>query len=117
MLIGWLFVLRIYVALALFQPYHDLEAGDNQSLKLQRRDRESYPILLREALAPQAKSLTTAPLLVPKLISVTSGKFGHSSISKNVSTGLMQLHRCNDESLISLYQQQSFRAAFKNVHV
>ena len=32
---GWLVVLRIYVALAVFQPYHDLEAGDNQSLKIQ----------------------------------------------------------------------------------
>ena len=28
-----LVVLRIYVALVLFQPYRDLEAGDNQSLK------------------------------------------------------------------------------------
>ena len=26
-------VLRIYVALAVFQPYHNLEAGDKQSLK------------------------------------------------------------------------------------
>ena len=26
-------VLRIYVALAIFQPYRDFEAGDNQSLK------------------------------------------------------------------------------------
>ena len=32
-LVGWLVVLRIYVALAVFQPYSDLEAGDNQSLK------------------------------------------------------------------------------------
>ena len=32
-LVVWLVVLRIYVALALFQPYRDLEAGDNQSLK------------------------------------------------------------------------------------
>ena len=31
--IGWLVVLRIYVALAIFQPYRDLEAGDNQSMK------------------------------------------------------------------------------------
>ena len=29
----WLIVLTIYVALAVFQPYRDLEAGDNQSLK------------------------------------------------------------------------------------
>ena len=30
---GWLVVLRINVALAIFQPYRDFEAGDNQSLK------------------------------------------------------------------------------------
>ena len=36
---GWLVVLRIYVALAVFQPYRDLEAGDtrNQSLKFKWR--------------------------------------------------------------------------------
>ena len=28
--VGWLVVLRIYVALAVFQPYRDLETGDNQ---------------------------------------------------------------------------------------
>ena len=28
-------VLWIYVASAVFQPYHDLEAGDNKSLKIQ----------------------------------------------------------------------------------
>ena len=32
---GWLDVLRINVDLAIFQPYLDLEAGDNQSLKIQ----------------------------------------------------------------------------------
>ena len=55
-LIGWLVVLRIYVALAVFQPYRDLEAGDNQSLKFKWRDRESNP----GPLSPQAKSLTIA---------------------------------------------------------
>ena len=29
-LVGWFVVLRIYVALAIFQLYHDLETGDNQ---------------------------------------------------------------------------------------
>ena len=29
----WLVVLRLYVALVIFQPYRDLEAGKNQSLK------------------------------------------------------------------------------------
>ena len=36
-LVGWLAVWRIYVALAIFQPYRDLEAGDNQSLKFKWR--------------------------------------------------------------------------------
>ena len=31
----WLVVLRINVDLAIFQPFLDLEAGDNQSLKIQ----------------------------------------------------------------------------------
>ena len=35
-----------------FQPYRDLEEGDNQSLKFQWRDRESNPdILLRKQRA------------------------------------------------------------------
>ena len=36
-LVGWLVVLRIYVALAFFKSYRDLEAGDNQSLKIKWR--------------------------------------------------------------------------------
>ena len=56
-LVGWLVVLRIYVALAVIQPYRDLEAGDNQSLKFKWRGGESIP----GPLAPQAKSLTTRP--------------------------------------------------------
>ena len=35
MVVGWLVVLRINVDLAIFQPYLDLEAGGNQSLKIQ----------------------------------------------------------------------------------
>ena len=34
-LVGWLVVLRVYVASAVFQPYRELEAGENQSLKIQ----------------------------------------------------------------------------------
>ena len=49
--------LRIYIALAIFQPYHDLEAGDNQSLKFKWRGQELIP----GPLAPQANSLTTRP--------------------------------------------------------
>ena len=53
----WLVVLRIYVALAVFQPYRDLEAGDNQSLKFKWRGGESN----HGPFASQAKSLTTRP--------------------------------------------------------
>ena len=35
MVFDWLVVLRIYVTSAVFQPYRDLEAGHNQSLKIQ----------------------------------------------------------------------------------
>ena len=57
---GWLVVFRIYVALAVFQPYRNLKAGDNQSLKFKWRGRESNP----GPLAPQAKSLTNRPPLL-----------------------------------------------------
>ena len=57
----WLVILRIYVALAVFQPYRNLVAGDNQSLKFKCCDRESNPV----PLAPQAKGLTTRPPQLP----------------------------------------------------
>ena len=46
--------------LVIFQPYLDLEAGDNQSLKNQVARGEWNP----GPLAPQAKSLTTRPPLL-----------------------------------------------------
>ena len=55
-----LVVFRINVDLAIFQPYLDLEAGDNQSLKIQVASRESNP----GPLAPQTKSLATRPSLM-----------------------------------------------------
>ena len=60
-LIVWLVVLRINVDLAIFQPYLDLEAGDNQSLKIQVARPGSEPWFS----CPQAKSLTTRPPLLP----------------------------------------------------
>ena len=57
-------VLRIYVALVLFQQYRNLEAGDNQSLKFKWRGGELNP----GPLAPQAKSLTIRPSLLLNLI-------------------------------------------------
>ena len=62
--VGWLAVLRIYVAFAIFHPYRDLEAGDNQSLKSLRQDWESNPLL---------------PL---------------SSVTDNASMSLMYLNKC-----------------------
>ena len=52
---GWLVILRINVHLAIFQPYLDLEAGDNPSLKIQ--------VARPGPLASQAKSVTTRPPL------------------------------------------------------
>ena len=43
--------------LVVFQPYRDLEAGDNKSLKFKWRGVESNP----GPLAPQAKNLATRP--------------------------------------------------------
>ena len=60
--VGLLVVLRIYVALAVLQPYQDLEAGDNQSLKFKWRGRELNP----GTFATQTKSLTTRPPPLPK---------------------------------------------------
>ena len=74
-LVGWLVVLKIYVALAVFQAYRDLEAGDNQSLKFKWRGRESNP----GPLAPQSKSLTTRPLPLPTFF----GNIGCYAISQN----------------------------------
>ena len=40
-MVGLLVVLKINIALPVFQPYRDLEAGDNQSLKFKWRGGES----------------------------------------------------------------------------
>ena len=49
-LICWLVVLRIYDTLAVFQPYRDLEVGDDQYLKPKRRDWEWFPDLFLRKL-------------------------------------------------------------------
>ena len=57
-MVGCWFKLRIYVALAVFQPYRVLKAGYNQSLKFKWRGGEWNP----GPLAPQAKSRMVPPL-------------------------------------------------------
>ena len=54
-------LLRIYVALAVFQPYRDLEAGDNQSLKIQVARRGIEPRTSCSASQELNHSATAAP--------------------------------------------------------
>ena len=58
---GWLAVLRINVDLAIFQPYLDLESGDNQSLKIQVARQGVEPQSSWSASQELNHSATTAP--------------------------------------------------------
>ena len=60
--VGWLVVLRINVDLAIFQPYLDLEAGDNQSLKIQVARLENEPQSSCSASQELNHSATAAPM-------------------------------------------------------
>ena len=73
-LVGWLVVLSINVDLAIFQSYLDLEAGDNQSLKIQvaRPGIESRSSC--SATQQLNHSTTTAPHNPPIEKSVSSNK-------------------------------------------
>ena len=66
--IGWLVVLRINVDLAIFQPYLDLEAGDNQSLKIQVARRGIEPRSSCSTSQELNHSATAAPNSSPKWI-------------------------------------------------
>ena len=66
LLVGWLVVLRMNVTLAVFQPYCDLEVGDNQSLKLQ----VARPIIL---LKWQQKNAYTFPFYLQQTYNVDLG--------------------------------------------
>ena len=59
--VGWLVVLRINVDLAIFQPYLDLKAGDNQSLKIQVAKPGIEPRSSCSASQELNHSATTAP--------------------------------------------------------
>ena len=60
-LVGWWVVLRIYVASAVFQRYCDLEAGDNQSLKIQVASPRIEPRYSCSASQEFNHSATAAP--------------------------------------------------------
>ena len=60
-LVGWLVVLRIYVDLVVLQSYRDLEAGDNQSQKIQVTRPEIESRTSCSASQELNNSATTAP--------------------------------------------------------
>ena len=62
-LVGWLFFF-INVDLAIFQPYLDLEAGDNQSLKIQVARPGIEPRSSRSTSQELIHSATAAPILL-----------------------------------------------------
>ena len=63
----WLVALRINVDLAIFQPYLDLEAGDNQSLKIQVARPGIEPRSSCSASKELNHSATTAPMPTPRV--------------------------------------------------
>ena len=63
LLSDWLVVLRINVDLAIFQPYLDLDAGDNQSLKIQVAMPGIQPRSSCSASQELNHSATAAPFL------------------------------------------------------
>ena len=84
--------LRIYIAPAVCQPYCDLEAGDNQSLKFKLRDWESNPdLLLRKRLSqernhgrvPLAGSIRLILLIRAMERDVPADRIGSSGTSQN----------------------------------
>ena len=64
---GWLVVLRITVDLAIFQPYLDLEEGDNQSLKIQVARPGIEPWSSCSASQELNHSATAAPSLLERI--------------------------------------------------
>ena len=70
----WFGFLRIYVDLAVFQPYLDLEAGDNQSLKIQVARRENEPRSSCSASQELNHSATAAPFEFRSAVSEEKSK-------------------------------------------
>ena len=74
-MVGWLVVLRINVDLAIFQPYLDLKAGDNQSLKIQVARPGIEPRSSCSASQELNHSATAAPYKVQENLDLTSYMF------------------------------------------
>ena len=73
---GWLVVLMINVDLAIFQPYLDLEAGDNQSLKIQ----------------------VARPGIEPRSSCSASQELNHSATAAPISSFYCVLHSSSNEN-------------------
>ena len=88
-LVGWLVVLRINVDLAIFQPYLDLEAGDNQSLKIQVARPGIEPRSSCSASQELNHSATTAPYIthcMANSFSNINNQYSDITISFSINT-------------------------------
>ena len=101
--IGWLVVLRINVDLAIFQPYLDLEAGDNQSLKIQVARPGIEPRSSRSASQELNHSATAAPSLFMKYFRIL---FQQATVSVLFSYLLPIL------TLFALHKPNAFRSLY-----
>ena len=68
-------VIWIYVDLAVFQPYLDLEAGDNQSLKIQVARPGIEPRSSCSASQELNHSATAAPVIIIRLSTMDNSSF------------------------------------------
>ena len=94
LILVWFGLLRIYVDLAVFQPYLDLEAGDNQSLKIEVAKPGIEPRSSCSASQELNHSATTAPpfnFLTPWSVIVSITKNEHDKTTYFVS---MERHDC-----------------------
>ena len=99
--VGWLIVLRIKVDLAIFQPYLDLEAGDNQSLKIQVAGPEIKPRSSCSASQELNHSATTAPNYLCT-IKITSQMCGLNSLNLFLHLYHFVVRNCSISKYIGL---------------
>ena len=99
--IGWLVVLRINVDSAIFQPYLDLEAGDNQSLKIQVARPGIEPRSSCSASKELNHSATAAPCTYRKiyrnLLSITTKHHFYHNHEIKLSTIITTQHKICSE--------------------
>ena len=107
--VGW-FVgcLRTYVASAVFQPYRDLEAGDNQSLKIQ----VARPGIVPRSSCSTSQELNHSATAAPKNESKIFSKYiyaiykylfsFHFKIKQNILSFIIHIYTAYLDSLLHL---------------